>query len=197
MSDGQHDELVALSRSTAIAHRVVVQAKALLDAEAGMANEAIARKYVTTPDTVRRWRSRFVEDGVAGVGVVKPGRGRKAWLPDGTVAAVVADTRLSMPDDDSTCWSTRMMAARHEISHETVARIWRANRLKPWRVEGFKLSNDPNFEAKVVDVVALYMDPPARAVVFSFDEKTQVQALDRTQPSLPMKPGRGKTMSHD
>ena len=197
MSDGQHDELVALSRSTAIAHRVVVQAKALLDAEAGMANEAIARKYVTTPDTVRRWRSRFVEDGVAGVGVVKPGRGRKAWLPDGTVAAVVADTRLSMPDDDSTCWSTRMMAARHEVSHETVARIWRANRLKPWRVEGFKLSNDPNFEAKVVDVVALYIDPPARAVVFSFDEKTQVQALDRTQPSLPMKPGRGKTMTHD
>ena len=197
MSSGQHDELVALSRSSAVAHRVVVQARALLDAEAGMANEAIARKYETTSDTVRRWRTRFSFEGVTGVGVVKAGRGRKPWLPDGTVAAVVADTRLSRPDDDSVCWSTRSMAARHEVSHETVARIWRANRLKPWRVEGFKLSNDPHFEAKVVDVVALYIDPPARAVVFSFDEKTQVQALDRTQPSLPMKPGRGKTMTHD
>ena len=160
MNQGQHDHLVSLSKSTAIAHRIVVQSKALLDAAAGMANEAIARKYGTTPDTVRRWRARFAVEGVGGVGVVKAGRGRKPWLPDGTVAAVVADTRLSRPDDDSTCWSTRTMAARHEISHETVARIWRENRLKPWRVEGFKLSNDPDFEAKVVDVVALYMDPP-------------------------------------
>ena len=101
--------------------------------------------------------------------------------------AVVSDTRIVAPDDESTAWSTTSMAARHGISTDRVARIWRANGLKPWKVDGFKVSNDPDFEAKVVDVVGLYMDPPARAVVFSFDEKTQVQALDGTQPSLPIK----------
>ena len=89
------------------------------------------------------------------------------------------------------------MAARHGVGKDTVARIWRAGRLRPWQVDTFKLSNDPDFEAKLVDVVGLYLDPPETAVVFSFDEKTQVQALDRTQPSLPMKPGRGRTMTHD
>ncbi len=86
---------------------------------------------------------------------------------------------------------------RHGVGKDTVARIWKARNLRPWRVDTFKLSNDPNFEAKLVDVVGLYLDPPERAVVFSFDEKTQCQALDRTQPSLPLKPGRGRTMTHD
>jgi transposase len=89
------------------------------------------------------------------------------------------------------------MGARHGVGKDTVARIWQARHLRPWRVETFKLSNDPNFEAKLVDVVGLYLDPPERAVVFSFDEKTQCQALDRTQPSLPLTPGRAKTMTHD
>ena len=89
------------------------------------------------------------------------------------------------------------MGARHGIGKDTVARIWRKHDLKPWRIDTFKVSNDPDFEAKLVDVVGLYLDPPARAVVFSYDEKTQVQALDRTQPSLPMKRGRAGTMTHD
>jgi hypothetical protein len=89
------------------------------------------------------------------------------------------------------------MAARRGIGKDTVARIWRKHDLKPWRIDTFKVSNDPEFEAKLVDVVGLYLDPPARAVVFSYDEKTQVQALDRTQPSLPMKRGRAGTMTHD
>ena len=101
------------------------------------------------------------------------------------------------PDDGSTRWSTRTMADRHGVGKDTVARIWRARKLRPWRVDTFKLSNDPDFEAKLVDVVGLYLDPPERAVVFSFDEKTQCQALDRTQPSLPLKPGRARTMTHD
>ena len=100
-------------------------------------------------------------------------------------------------DDGSTHWTTRTMARRFGIGKDTVARIWRDHNLKPWRAETFKLSNDPHFEEKLVDVVGLYLNPPERAVVFSFDEKTQVQALDRTQPSLPMKPGRGGTMTHD
>ena len=91
----------------------------------------------------------------------------------------------------------RSLGAKHGVGKDTVQRIWKARNLKPWRVDTFKLSNDPDFESKLVDVVGLYLDPPERAVVFSFDEKTQCQALDRTQPSLPIKPGRNKTMTHD
>jgi transposase len=197
LSDGQRADLLVMSRSPSLPHRQVVQASALLEAADGIANEVIARKYKTNGDTVRRWRARFAVDGVDGVGKIAAGRGRKSWLAEGIVEAVVTDTRTSRPDDDATRWSTRTLAEKHGIGKDTVARIWRANRLKPWKIDGFKLSTDPEFEAKVVDVVGLYMNPPERAVVFSFDEKTQVQALDRTQPSLPMKPGRGKTMTHD
>ena len=193
----QRDELEAMARSSVLPHRRVVQAKGLLLAADGVANEEIARRCATTPDTVRRWRRRFAEKGVEGVGRIALGRGRKSWLPDGTVEAVVHDTLHSKPDDGSTHWTTRSMAQRHGIGKDTVARIWRDHGLKPWKVDTFKLSNDPLFEAKLVDVVGLYLNPPERAVVFSFDEKTQVQALDRTQPSLPMKKGRGKTMTHD
>jgi hypothetical protein len=108
---------------------------------------------------------------------------------------IVSDTLHTVPDDGSTAWTTRSMAARHGVGKDTVARVWRARNLRPWEVDTFKLSNDPEFENKLVDVVGLYMDPPERAVVFSSDEKTQCQALDRTQPSLPMKPGRGRTMT--
>lgn len=197
LSDDQRADLLVLSRSSSLPYRVVVQAQALMDAADGVANEEIARRYSITPNTVRRWRSKFAVGGVDGVGKIAAGRGRKSWLGDGVVEAVVTDTRTTRPDDESTRWSTRTLAEKHGIGKDSVARIWRANRLKPWRIEGFKLSTDPEFEAKVVDVVGLYMNPPERAVVFSFDEKTQVQALDRTQPSLPMKPGRGKTMTHD
>jgi transposase len=103
----------------------------------------------------------------------------------------------TLPDDGSTHWSCRTMAEHLGISKDTVARIWKDHGLKPWKLDTFKVSNDPDFEAKLVDVVGLYMNPPERAMVFSFDEKTQCQALDRTQPSLPMKRGRAKTMTHD
>jgi transposase len=146
---------------------------------------------------VLAWRRRFAVEGVDGVGRIAPGRGRRSWLPDGTVARVVHDTLHEKPDDGSTHWTTRLMAARHGIGKDTVARIWRDHDLKPWRVETFKVSTDPDFEEKLVDVVGLYLNPPERAVVFSFDEKTQCQALDRTQPSLPLKRGRAGTMTHD
>ncbi len=197
MSAEQRDALEVMARSSVLPHRQVVQAKGLLFAADGVANEEIARRCSTTSDTVRRWRKRFGEKGVDGVGKIAPGRGRKSWLAEGTVAAVVADTLHARPDDGSTHWTTRLMAARHGIGKDTVARIWRDHGLKPWKVETFKISKDPDFEAKLVDVVGLYLNPPERAVVFSFDEKTQVQALDRTQPSLPMVKGRGETMTHD
>lgn len=187
----------SLARSTSAPHRKVVQAKALLELADGASVRATARSIGSHPDTVTRWRDRFLVEGVDGIGVIAPGRGRKPEIPSATVEAIVHDTLHTVPDDGSVCWTTRSMAARHGVGKDTVARIWRARKLRPWEVDTFKLSNDPNFEAKLVDVVGLYLDPPERAVVFSFDEKTQVQALDRTQPSLPMKPGRARTMTHD
>lgn len=186
-----------MAASTTLPHRKVVQARALLWAGDGVANAEIARRCQVTPEAVRRWRSRFAEEGTSGVGTVAKGRGRKPSLPAGTVEEVLRLTHQERPADGSTHWSTRTMAARVGIGKDSVAKIWADHNLKPWRVATFKISNDPRFEEKLVDVVGLYLNPPARAVVFSFDEKTQCQALDRTQPSLPMKPGRAGTMTHD
>ena len=197
VSDVDRVELDRMARSSVLPHRQVLQAQGLLLAADGVANEAIARQLGTTPDTVRRWRRKFEHGGVDAVGTIAPGRGRKPEIGDEVIEAIVNDTLHSVPDDGSTAWTTRSMAALHGVGKDFVAKIWRDRRLRPWQVDTFKLSNDPDFEAKLVDVVGLYMDPPERAVVFSFDEKTQVQALDRTQPSLPMKPGRGRTMTHD
>ena len=186
-----------MARSPSLPHRQVVQARALLLAADGVATNEVARRCETTDTSVRAWRRRFVKEGVDGVGRIAAGRGRRSWLPEGTVEAVVHDTLHESPDDGSTHWTTRLMAKRHGIGKDTVARIWRDHELKPWKVATFKISTDPHFEEKLVDVVGLYLDPPERAVVFSFDEKTQCQALDRTQPSLPMTPGRAGTMTHD
>ena len=114
-----------------------------------------------------------------GVGVIAPGRGRKSWLPEGvTVAEILRVTRCTeTPDDTSTHWSTRTLAERFGIGKDTVARVWRDHQLKPWRVDTFKISNDRRFEEKVVDVVGLYMNPPERAAVFCFDEKTQMPSV--------------------
>ena len=197
VSSEQRGSLEKMARSTSLPHRGVVQAKALLWAADGVANEEIARRCGVDSDAVRRWRRRFSELGVAGVGVIAKGRGRRSWLPEGTVAEVVRVTLEETPDDTSTHWTTRSLAKRFGIGKDTVARIWQDHHLQPWKVDTFKISTDPRFEEKLVDVVGFYLDPPERAVVFSFDEKTQCQALDRTQPSLLMKPGRAGTMTHD
>jgi transposase len=186
-----------MARSRSLPHRLVVQARALLLAAEGVATNEVARRCETTDTSVRWWRRRFERDGVDGVGRIAPGRGRRSWLPEGTVAEVVRVTREERPDDDATHWTTRTLAERFGVGKDTVARIWRDHGLKPWRVESFTVSTDPRFEEKLIDVVGLYLNPPQRAAVFSFDEKTQVQALDRTQPSLPMKPGRAGTVTHD
>ena len=196
MTDEQRSALEVMARSTSLGHRKVVQAKALLLAADGVGTNEVARRCHTSNESVRAWRRRFEEEGVDGVGRIAPGRGRTSWLPEGTVAAVVHDTLHSVPDDGSTHWSTRLMASRFGIGKDTVARIWRDHNLKPWKVDTFKVSNDPHFEEKLVDVVGLYLNPPERAVVFSFDEKTQVQAFDRPKPSLLMKKGQGATLTH-
>ena len=193
----QRRSLQHIAGSPSLAHRKVVQARALLWAAEGVGNEEIARRSHVDSDAVRRWRARFAAKGIDGVGAIARGRGRKSWLPPGTVAEVLRITQHEQPADGSTHWTTRTLAGKLGIGKDAVARIWADHNLKPWRVDTFKISNDPDFEAKLVDVVGLYMDPPERAVVFSFDEKTQCQALDRTQPSLPLRPGRAGTMTHD
>lgn len=197
VSEDERDALEEMARSSSLPHRRVVQSRALLWAAEGVANEEIARRSRVDSDTVRRWRARFVDKGVDGVGRIAKGRGRKSWLPDGTVAEVVRITLTEGPADGSTHWTTRTMAERVGIGKDSVARIWSDHNIKPWKVEGFKISTDPRFEDKLVDVVGLYLNPPAKAMVFCVDEKTQCQALDRTQPSLPLKPGRAGTMTHD
>ena len=197
LSVSDREALERMARSTSEPFRRVVRAGALLALADGASVRSVARGLGSHQDTVRRWRDRFMESGPAGVGAVAPGRGRKPGIAGAVVEAIVADTLHRVPEDGSVAWSTRSMAQRHGVGKDTVARIWRARGLRPWRTETFKLSNDPDFEAKLVDVVGLYLDPPERAAVFSFDEKTQVQALDRTQPSLPLKPGRARTLTHD
>lgn len=197
VSPGDRAELERMAVSSSLPYRQVVQASALLMAADGESNGAIARACSTTTVTVRRWRTKFEAGGIRAVGTIAKGRGRKPEIEQSVIDAIVDDTLHAVPDDGSTQWSTRTMAERHGVGKDTVARIWKARKLRPWRVDTFKLSNDPEFEKKLVDVVGLYLNPPERAVVFSFDEKTQCQALDRTQPSLPLVPGRGRTMTHD
>ena len=169
----------------------------MLWAAQGVANEEIARRCEVDPDAVRRWRARFAAEGPAGVGVIAKGRGRKASLPAGTVEEVLRVTRDERPADGSTHWSTRTMAARMGIGKDAVAKIWADHHLKPWRVDTFKISNDPRFEEKLIDVVGLYLNPPDAAVVLCVDEKTQIQALDRTAPVFPLVPGTPERRTHD
>jgi transposase len=193
---GQRESLEVIARSSSAQHREVQRARALLLATDGVANTVIATAVSATPKTVRAWRDRFAEDGLARLGQVRPGRGRKPSIPQGTIDEVVELTLHSKPDGE-THWSCRTMAERVGISSSEVQRIWAARGLKPHLVDTFKLSNDPAFETKLTDVVGLYLNPPEQAIVVCIDEKSQIQALDRTLPSLPIKKGRAATMTHD
>jgi transposase len=196
LSDGQRESLSALARSQVAPHRQVLRARALLMAGDGVANTRIAEDAGVSVATVRSWRERFVQDGLGKLGEVRAGRGRKPTISEQTVAEIVRLTLHCTPEGH-THWSCRTMAEHVGVSPATVQRIWDARGLKPHRVETFKLSNDPQFEQKLIDVVGLYLAPPDKAVVLCMDEKSQIQALDRTQPSLPMIKGRAGTMTHD
>ena len=196
MTDEQRSVLEKLIRSRTAPHRDVLRAQALLMAADGFATTRIASDVHVSPTTVAAWRTRFSEDGLVNFSVVRPGRGPKPSIPAEKVEEIVRLTLHEKPDGE-THWSCRSMAKRVGVSSSTVQRIWAARGIQPHRVETFKLSSDPQFEEKLVDVVGLYMNPPEKAVVLCMDEKSQIQALDRTQPSLPMKPGRAGTMTHD
>jgi transposase len=196
MSAGQREALEKVARSHAAAHREVRRARVLLDAADGVANKVTAARHGVTPVSVRAWRQAFDEHGLAGWGKVAAGRGRKASIAPDVVTRIVELTNTSRPKGH-THWSCRTMAAEVGVSPATVQRIWSELGLKPHRVEAFKVSNDPRFTEKLIDVVGTYLNPPTRAVVLCMDEKSQIQALDRTQASLPMVKGRAGTMTHD
>ncbi|ORB38458.1 IS630 family transposase [Mycobacterium persicum] len=196
MSVGERETLERLARSDSVPHRQVMRARALLMAADGVANTRIAEEVGVTPVTVRSWRKRFSEDGLAKLGQVRRGRGRKATISDAQVAEIARLTTEETPPGH-THWSCRTMGTRVGVSHSAVQRIWSDLGIKPHRVDTFKVSTDPKFEDKLVDVVGLYLNPPDKAIVLCMDEKSQIQALDRTQASLPMIPGRAGTMTHD
>lgn len=158
--------------------------------------KSICRSTGKSKPCVWRWQRRFAEDGVDGLKRDKTRPPGRAPLSSAVKAKVLAKTARETPSD-ATQWSVRAMAAEVGISHTSVQRIWAEAGLKPHLVKTFKISNDPHFEEKVTDVVGLYMNPPEKALVLCVDEKTQVQALDRTQPGLPLKKGRAATMTHD
>ena len=196
ITDEHREVLERLCRSQTAAHRDVQRAHALLLAADGVANTHIAAQVGVSPTTVKAWRERFGDEGLKALGGVRPGRGRKPSISPQKVAEIVRATLHDKPEGE-THWSCRSMATAQGVSPATVQRIWSARGLKPHRVKTFKLSNDKHFEEKLVDVVGLYLNPPENAIVLCMDEKSQIQALDRTQPSLPMKKGRAGTMTHD
>ncbi len=164
-----------------------LRCRIILACAAGASNKDVAAEVGSTPHAVGRWRARFVEHRIAGLGDM-PRPGAPRTVTDEQVADLVARTLQRAPRD-ATHWSTRSMAKETGLSQSTVSRVWRAFGLQPHRSETFKLSTDPYFVDKVHDVVGLYLDPPERALVFCVDEKSQIQALDRSQPVLPMMPG--------
>lgn len=183
------------SRRPKSPHSIAQRARIVLLAGEDMSNKDVAAKVGVNPATVLKWRKRFLESRLDGlIDEPRPGAPRK--ISDDEVEAVVVRTIEETPAD-ATHWSTRDLAAKSGISASSVGRIWKAFGLKPWLTDGFKLSTDPQFVDKVRDVVGIYMNPPEHAVVLCVDEKTSIQALDRTQPSLPMRPGQVERRTHD
>ena len=177
------------------AQALALRARIVLACADGHSNTRVAADLRVCVDTVGKWRSRFLEQGLDGL-LDQPRSGRPRMIDDADVERVIALTLETIPKD-ATHWSTRSMAQRSGLSHTTVSRIWRAFALQPHRTETFKLSADPLFIEKVRDIVGLYLDPQGRALVLCVDEKSQIQALDRTRPLLPLRPGQVERRTHD
>src|SRR3989442_8512553 len=182
-------------RSPTTAQALALRAGLVLRCAAGEPATAIAREVHVTKQTVGKWRGRFIARGLDGL-LDEPRPGVPRTITDADVERVLTATLESTPRD-ATHWSTRSLAQHCDMSQTAIARIWKAFALQPHRVETFKLSKDPLFIDKVRDIVGLYLDPPARALLLSVDEKSQIQALDRTAPLLPMRPGQAERRTHD
>jgi len=188
--------LEAIVRDRNAKQKHVKRAKAILATAAGCGTNEIMRRSELSKPGIWRWQERFMHEGVHGLLRDKTRKPGKRPLPVETVDRVVA-LALGPPPGETTHWTGRMLAKAAGVSLRSVQRILAANQLAPHRIRTFKLSKDPKFAEKLKDIVGLYVDPPNRAVVLSLDEKSQIQALDRTQPGLPLKPGRAGTMTHD
>src|SRR5499427_9901331 len=188
--------LEAMIKDRNSSRKAVWRAEIVLATADGLGTNAIMRRTGMSKPCVWRWQERYLEEGVPGLLRDKSRPSRIAPLSAETKLAIVEKTATEKPAN-ATHWSARKMAKAVGVSHRSVQRIWAGAGLKPHLVRTFKVSNDPNFAEKVVDVVGLYMNPPERALVLCVDEKSQIQALDRTQPGLPLKKGRAQTMTHD
>ncbi|MAR91868.1 MAG: IS630 family transposase [Pseudomonadales bacterium] len=184
-----------LCRSTTLPHGQIMRAKIILQLSEGMTPTQVAEAQRTSPKTVHRWRNRFEAEGLDGL-LERPRSGRPTVIDKGVVDRVLYLTTKCVPEE-ATHWSIELMAKYAEVTPWQVRQIWAAADLRPHRLKTFKISNDPEFADKVVDIVGLYMNPPENAVVLSVDEKTQIQALDRTQPGLPLNPSRIGSRTHD
>ena len=196
LDEATRKQLQQQARRRSVSVRVALRSRIVLLAADGLQNVQIGAELKISVRMAALWRARFLSLGVQGLLKDAPRPGRTPAISSATVEQVISKTTQTTPAN-ATHWSTRTMAREVGISEASVRRIWRAHGLKPHRVETFKVSNDPNFAAKLEDIVGLYLNPPEHALVLSVDEKSQIQALDRTQPGLPMKKGRGQTMTHD
>ncbi|HEY0466363.1 MAG TPA: IS630 family transposase [Polyangiaceae bacterium] len=194
ISDEQRKTLQRWARGRSTPARLILRAKIVLAAADGKLNKDIASELSTGTKTVCLWRNRFATSGLAGIERDAPRGGRPA---DAEVATEIVRVTTTEKPHAATHWSTRTLAKHLKVSRSMVHRVWQVNHLQPHRTKTFKLSNDPKFAEKVVDIVGLYMNPPEHALVLCVDEKSQIQALDRTQKGLPIYPGRLGTMTHD
>ncbi|TML11413.1 MAG: IS630 family transposase [Actinobacteria bacterium] len=195
VTDDDREVLVRWSKRPKSPFSIAQRARIVLLAADGLSNDAVAERVGVNQATVVKWRKRFLAGGLDGL-LDEPRPGAPRTITDADVEAVVVRTLEDKPTD-ATHWSTRDLAKTAGVSASSVGRIWRAFGLKPWLADTFKLSEDPQFVDKVRDVVGLYMNPPEHAVVLCVDEKTSIQALDRTQPILPMRPGQIERRTHD
>jgi transposase len=195
LSDEERAQLRAWTRRATSANALATRSRIVLAAADGLGNTAVAAKVGVEVSTARRWRNRFLAQRLEGL-LDEPRPGRPRTVTDDRVEAIITRTLESTPRD-ATHWSTRSLAAELGLSQSAVSRVWRAFGLQPHRQDSWKLSRDPQFIDKVRDVVGLYLDPPEAAVVLCVDEKSQIQALDRTAPVLPMLPGTPARASHD
>jgi transposase len=196
MTDTQKVHLENWVRAPSTPQKIVLRARICLLAHEGVPNRRIADELKTSRPTVLLWRKCFLKSGVAGLEHETPRVVSSRRSSEDQIKAIV-DATLQTKPDDATQWSCRTLAGKFGVSHMTVARIWDRHGLQPHRVRNFKLSRDKRFVEKLTDVVGLYLNPPDKALVLCVDEKSQIQALDRTQPGLPMKKGRCGTMTHD
>jgi len=196
LPEDQRSELQRWLAAMGTPQQVALRSRIVLATADGKTEGVIAAENDVNRKTVRLWRERFRIQGLSGLWEIAPGRGRKPTYDSSRIKAVIDATLQSKPKG-STHWSCRTMAAAQGISKSTVSKIWRSHNIKPHRAETFKLSRDPKFLEKLTDVVGLYLNPPEKAIVLCIDEKSQIQALQRTQPGLPLKKGRCGTMTHD